>query len=314
MAGEAGGSTGRTEWAERAAPLRAFLHTESSSAVVLLAATLAALVWVNVDSISYDHFWDTQVAIRIGDSGITMMVRDWVNSGLMTFFFFVIGLEARREGDLGELRERSRAVLPVVAGVAGMAVAPLIYLAINAGHSSAHGWGIAMSTDTAFALGVLAFVGSRAPSRLRSFILTVVVIDDVVALIVIATVYAGDVRAMPIVVAAAILVVLAFLVRLRVTVGLVYFGMAAAAWVALQRSGVDPIVVGLLCGLLTWAAPARAVTSSARPISSGVSASSRRPSSPARPGPASSRRCHPTNASSSCTTRGRATSSCRCSP
>ena len=126
-----------------------------------------------------------------------MDLREWVNSGLMTFFFFVVGLEARREFDMGELRERRRVTLPLVAGLGGMAVPVLIYLAVNAGHGSAHGWGTAMSTDTAFALGMLALVGPRFPERLRSFMLTVVVVDDVAALIVIATVYSGDVWSRP---------------------------------------------------------------------------------------------------------------------
>ena len=120
-------------------------------------------------------------------------LRHWVNSGLMTFFFFVVGLEARREFDLGELRERRRFALPLLASIGGMAVAVAIYLAFNAGEGSAHGWGIAMSTDTAFALGLLALFGSRVPDRLRAFILTVVVVDDLLALLVIATVYTESV-------------------------------------------------------------------------------------------------------------------------
>ena len=124
---------------------------------------------------------------------MTLDLRHWVNSGLMAFFFFVVGLEARREFDIGELRERRRVTLPLVAGLGGMVVPVLIYLAFNAGHGSAHGWGTAMSTDTAFALGMLALVGPRFPERLRSFMLTVVVVDDVAALVVIATVYTGHV-------------------------------------------------------------------------------------------------------------------------
>jgi Na+/H+ antiporter 1 len=122
----------------------------------LLAAAVAALVWVNVDASSYDSLWETTLSIEIGDAGVSLDLRHWVNSGLMTFFFFVVGLEARREFDLGELRERRRFALPLLAGIGGMAVAVAIYLAFNAGRSSAHGWGIAMSTDTAFALGLLA--------------------------------------------------------------------------------------------------------------------------------------------------------------
>ena len=153
-------------------PLREFLATETGSAAVLLAATIVALVWVNLDESSYSSLWTTELSIAVGGHGISLDLREWVNSGLMTFFFFVVGLEARREFDLGELRERRRVALPVLAGLGGMVVPVAIYLAINAGRASAHGWGAAMSTDTAFALGVLALVGPRFPTRLRAFMLT----------------------------------------------------------------------------------------------------------------------------------------------
>ena len=131
-------------------------------------------MWVNVDASSYERVWDTELSIRIGGSGHLGDLRYWVNSGLMTLFFFVVGLEARREFDMGELRERRRFALPLAAGIGGMVVPVPIFLAINAGPASAHGWGAAMSTDTAFALGMLALVGPRFPERLRAFMLTVV--------------------------------------------------------------------------------------------------------------------------------------------
>src|SRR5262249_14750742 len=162
--------------------------------------------------------------------------RTWVNSGLMTFFFFVVGLEARREFDLGELRERRRFTLPLLAGVGGMAGAIAIYAALNAGRSSLHGLGIAMSTDTAFAPGLLAAVGPRFPERLRAFMLTVVVVDDLVALVVIATVYTEELDAVWLLVAAAIYAVVLLLRSCRLRVGLVYLGLGAGAWVALLES------------------------------------------------------------------------------
>src|SRR6266481_7444184 len=159
--------SGRTAWARGLeTPLRAFLRTETGSAAVLLAATIAALIWANADASSYRILWGTQLSIRIGGSGVAMDLRHWVNSGLMTFFFFVVGLEARRELDVGELRQRRRMALPILAGLGGRAVPIGIYLAANAGRPSAHGWGAAMSTDTAFALGMLALVGPRFPDRL----------------------------------------------------------------------------------------------------------------------------------------------------
>jgi Na+/H+ antiporter NhaA len=205
--GTGGGSagapfTGRTAWARSVqTPLREFLQTETGSAAVLLAAAVCALVWINIDSHSYASLWSTKLSIDVGGSGVSLDLRGWINSGLMSFFFFVVGLEARREIDLGELRERRRFALPLLAGIGGMAAAVGIYLAFNAGRSSAHGWGIAMSTDTAFALGLLALVGPRFPDRLRAFILTVVVVDDIVALLVIATVYTESLQFVPLLVA-----------------------------------------------------------------------------------------------------------------
>ncbi len=174
----------------------------------------------------------------------------------MTFFFFVVGLEARREFDLGELRERRRFALPLLAGIGGMAVAVAIYLSFNAGRSSAHGWGIVMSTDTAFALGLLALVGPRFPDRLRAFMLTVVVVDDLVALVVIATVYTETLRVVPLLTAVVLLGAVLVARSLGVRAGLVYAVLGTAAWVGLLKSGVEPVVIGLAMGLLVYAYPA----------------------------------------------------------
>ncbi len=237
-------------------PLRDFLQTETGGAAVLLAATVAALVWVNTDASSYHSVWSTQISIRVGDHGVSLDLRGWINSGLMTFFFFVVGLEARREFDLGDLRERRRFTLPLIAGVSGVAAAVALYLVINAGQPSSHGWGIAMSTDTAFALGMLALVGPRFPDRLRAFMLTVVVVDDVVALIVIAVFYstAIDVGALIVAIVSYGVVLLLHVLRLRI--GLVYLLLGTIAWVALLKAGVDPVVIGLAMGILPLAYPA----------------------------------------------------------
>jgi Na+/H+ antiporter NhaA len=223
---------------------------------VLLAAAVAALLWVNVHASSYESLWGTTLSIDLGGAGISLDLRDWVNSGLMTFFFFVVGLEARREFDLGELRDRRRFALPLLAGIGGMAVAIAIYLAFNAGGSSARGWGIAMSTDTAFALGLLALVGPRFPDRLRAFMLTVVVVDDIVALVVIATVYTEKLRVVPLFAALALFGAVVAARSLGVRAGLAYAVFGVAAWVALLKSGVEPVVIGLGMGLLAYAYPA----------------------------------------------------------
>ncbi|HEY3961886.1 MAG TPA: Na+/H+ antiporter NhaA [Gaiellaceae bacterium] len=248
---------GRTAWARNLeTPLRQFLRTQVSSAAVLLTASIVALVWANADPGSYSSAWHTTLAIRIGHTGVTQDLRSWVNSGLMTFFFFVIGLEARREFDMGELRERRRFTVPLVAGMAGMALPASIYVLINAGHSTVHGWGVAMSTDTAFALGMLALVGPRFPDRLRAFMLTVSVVDDLLALCVIAFVYSGHIALGALAAAIGIFVAILIVRAAGVRRGAAYGVLGLAAWVALQRSGVDPIVIGLALGLLTYAYPA----------------------------------------------------------
>jgi Na+/H+ antiporter NhaA len=249
--------SGRTAWARNVqTPLRRFLRTETGGAAVLLAAALAALVWVNVHASSYESLWETTLSIDIGGAGVSLSLREWVNSGLMTFFFFVVGLEARREFDLGELRERRRLALPLLASVGGMAVAVTIYLAFNLGSSSAQGWGVAMSTDTAFALGLLALVGPRFPERLRAFMLTLVVVDDLVALAVIATVYGDTLRIVPLLVAVGFYVAVLLVRGLRFGPGVLCFVLGVGAWVALLESGVEPVVIGLAMGLLAYATPA----------------------------------------------------------
>ena len=258
------GFSERTAWARNLqTPLRNFLSTESSSALVLLGAALAALAWANIDHSSYEELWRTRLSIRVGDSGISQDLRQWVNNGLMTFFFFVVGLELRREFDVGELRERARLTLPVLAGLGGMAVPALIFLAFNAGKPSAHAWAAAISTDTAFALGMLALVGSRFPARLRVFLLTITVLDDVVALGVIVFVYSGHIDLVPLLIAAGIFAAMNVLIALRIRGGPLYFLLMTAAWVPLfvlanvgiaingdflSSAYTSPITLGILFG------------------------------------------------------------------
>jgi Na+/H+ antiporter NhaA len=270
VAGEASDSrfTGRTAWSRSlATPLRTFLRTETGSAALLVVAAFAALVWTNVDAASYERVWTTVFTVRLGSWSLSQDLRGWVNDGSMTFFFFVVGLEARREFDMGELRERRRVTLPVCAGLGGMAVAAAIFLAFNAGHSSAHGWGAAISTDTAFALGMLAIAGPRNLDRLRAFMLTVVVVDDLVALVLIATVYASSIAVVPLLVAIGVFAAILGVRAVGVHRGLPYAILGVALWIALFKSGVDPIVAGLALGLLTYAyAPKRAALEQATSV------------------------------------------------
>ena len=252
----AGPFSGRTAWARSLeTPLRVFLRTETGSAAVLAAMTVAALAWVNISASSYESVWATHLSVRLAGAGVSLELRDWVNSGLMTFFFFIFGLEARREFDMGELRERRRLALPVVAGLGGLLVPVAIYLAFNAG-SAARGWGAAMSTDTAFALGMLALTRPRFPDRVRAFLLSVAVVDDLVSLVVIGAAYSRAVRVVPLAAAAGILAIVALVGRAGVRYGIVYALLGAAVWVAVLKSGVDPVVVGLVMGLATGAYPA----------------------------------------------------------
>ena len=238
--------------------------------------------------------------------GSELTLREWVNSGLMTFFFFVLGLEARREFDLGDFRERRRLVLPLLASAGGMGAAVAIYLAFNLGSSAAEGWGIAMSTDTAFALGLLTLFGRRAPDRLRAFVLTVVIADDLLALVVIALVYSDSIDVMPLIWAAGLFAVaLVLLVGFKLRRGPPYFVLGSAMWVVALESGIEPLAVGLAFELLVWATPAG--TSSTQESASASSASSPRRSSSTWPARASGPRSRPTSACSSSITRGRAT-------
>jgi Na+/H+ antiporter NhaA len=217
---------------------------------------VAALAWANSPWwSSYESVWDTELSIQLGGDGIAMDLRHWVNEGLMTFFFLVVGLEAKRELDMGDLRDRSRVAVPLLAAAGGMLIPVAIYLALNAGGPGAVGWGAAMSTDTAFALGVLALVASGA-TRLRVRLLTLVVIDDLVALLVIATVYTEDVSLLPLAVAAGLfgaLIALRYAHAAWRTQAAVALGLAF--WAALHQSGVDPVIAGLAAGLVTSAYP-----------------------------------------------------------
>jgi Na+/H+ antiporter NhaA len=249
--------SGRTAWARNlAAPVRTFLSTETGSASVMLAATIVALVWANSPWWhSYQSVWGTELSIRIGGGGISTDLRHWVNEGLMTFFFLVVGLEAKRELDVGELRQRQRLALPVVAAIGGMILPIAIYLAVNAGGSGAHGWGAAMSTDTAFALGALALLTPRAATRLRVFLVTLAVVDDLGALLVIATAYTKHVSLVALLIAIALFLGVIALRFVPVWRRQLAVALGIGLWVAMFESGIDPVVSGLAVGLVTSAYP-----------------------------------------------------------
>ncbi|MEU8734196.1 Na+/H+ antiporter NhaA [Streptomyces tendae] len=235
---------------------RTFVRTETSSAVFLLAAVAAALVWANVGPHSYEAVWQARFTVGFDTRHLSLTVHEWINSGLMSLFFFVVGLEARRDFDMGELRDRRWLLLSTIAGLGSMIVPALIFVAVNAGRESVHGWGTAMSTDTAFALGVLAVFGSRLPASLRAFLLSVSVVDDLVALLVIAVFYSAEIRLPALVVAVCTLLAIALLRLAGVRRALYCAVLSVVVWVALHEAGVDPVVAGLAVGALVAAYPA----------------------------------------------------------
>ncbi len=250
--------SGLTIWGwSNSTALRHFLRTETGSASVLAAATVAALVWANISVSSYDRAWATRLSVSVGAARWSDDLHGFVNSGLMALFFLVVGLEARREFDMGELRVRSRLAMPLLAGLCGMIVPICIYLFANAGRPSAGAWGMSMSTDTAFALGALALVGRGLPDRVRTYLLTFSVVDDLAGIAVIAVVYSARVRVVPLLAGVGLLAVVLAIRARGVRYGAAYLLLGIAAWAAFSASGVDPVVVGLVMGLLSYAYPAR---------------------------------------------------------
>jgi Na+/H+ antiporter NhaA len=238
--------------------LKTFAAAESSGAAALVAAVVGAVVWCTADPHGYESFWSTRASIGLGDHHLDESLRLWVNSGLMTLFFLVVGLEARREFDLGDLRERRRFLLPCAAGLAGMAVPIVLYLAVLRGGDGAGAWGMVMSTDTALALGLLSVVGRGLPDRLRVFLVTVFVVDDVVALLVVTIAYTEQVSMRPLLLAVVALGAAALVRGLPQRPFFVPLLLICTAWVTLLESGVDPIILGLVVGLATSAyAPSR---------------------------------------------------------
>lgn len=231
--------------------LRRFIKTEAGSAGLLVAAALVALVWANSPwSESYVDLWHTTIEVAVGSGGLSMDLHHWINDGLMVVFFFVIGLEVRREFSVGELTDRRRLTVPVVAGLGGMLVPALVYLALNTSGEAANGWGVVIGTDTAFLLGVLALVGPRVSTQLRIFLLTLTVIDDIVAVSVIGLVYSDSLATGPLLVAAACLVALVVLARLGEWRASPYVAVVVVLWIATLESGLHASIAGMLAGLL----------------------------------------------------------------
>jgi Na+:H+ antiporter, NhaA family len=228
-----------------------FASVEALGGIALLLATVTALVWANSPwSDSYASFWEYEITLGIGSFSISNSLREWVNDGLMAIFFFVVGVEIKREFVEGELSDRARARLPVAAAVGGMVVPALIYIAWNPSGPAFRGWGIPMATDLAFALGVLALVGSRVPRGLKVFLLTLAIVDDIGAIVVIAIFYSGGIQFAWLGGAAAVVAVIYGARRLGARHPLVAVVPAVALWVCFFESGVHATLAGIALGLL----------------------------------------------------------------
>ena len=239
-------------------PLVDFLHTEAAGGIVLMAATLAALIWANSPwDAGYTALWDTHLAIGLGDHVLDLDLRAWVSEGLMALFFLVVGLEIKRELVEGELSDPSQAALPVVAALGGMAVPAAIYLALNAGGDGASGWGIPMATDIAMAVGVLSLLGSRVAPSLKLFLLALAIVDDIGAVLVIAVAYTRDIDPASLAVAAGVVALIASMRMAGVRARVAYVVAGVALWLALHGSGLHATLAGVVLGLLTPTRPAR---------------------------------------------------------
>jgi NhaA family Na+:H+ antiporter len=231
-------------------PFREFARVEASGGIVLLAATSIALLWANSPwAPSYAALWHTPLTVGAGDVGLSMDLHHWINDGLMALFFFVVGLEIKREVLVGELADPRKAALPIAAAVGGMVVPALLYVAVNAGGPGARGWGVPMATDIAFALGVLALLGRRAPLALKVFLTALAIVDDIGAVLVIALFYTAAIAWPALVVGCALLGGLAAANRVGARSPLVYALLGVAVWVAFLRSGVHATIAGVLVAM-----------------------------------------------------------------
>ncbi len=237
--------------------LREFLATEAAGGGLLLAAAVVALVWANSPwQASYATVWHTQLGVELGRFSLELDLRHWVNDGLMAIFFLVVGLEVKREFLLGELRNRRTAMLPMVCAVGGMVVPAAVFLLCNPSGPAARGWGIPMATDIAFALGVLALVARSLPPALRLFLLTLAIVDDVGAIVVIAVFYTSTIDGWWLAAAVATLG-LVVLMRLAGSVSTPLFvGLGGLLWLTLHASGIHATLAGVVMGLLVPATPA----------------------------------------------------------
>jgi len=233
-----------------------YVGTEAGGSALLLVATLTALLWANSPwSGSYDAFWSTTATIGVGDLALSMDLEHWVNDAAMALFFLVVGLEITREVSTGELRDRRNVAAPALGALGGLLVPAALYLAVNPSGPASAGWGIVMSTDTAFVLGILALFGPRCPDRLRLFLLTLAIVDDIGAISVMALFYSGDLDLSALAVSGVLVAVLVGLRWMGVWRLAPYVVTGIALWLAVHASGVHATLAGVLVGLLLPSKP-----------------------------------------------------------
>ncbi|MCR6491478.1 Na+/H+ antiporter NhaA [Cellulomonas sp. P24] len=235
--------------------VRTFLSTEAGGAVLLLAATVVALVWANLAPGSYVHLWSTTAGFHVGGTSLELDLHGWVNDAAMAVFFLVVGLEISREATVGDLRNPRAIAVPALGAFGGLTVPALLYVLVNHSGEAAHGWGVVMSTDTAFLVGVLALFGPRCPDQLRLFLLTLAIVDDIGAITVMAVFYTPHVDWLPLGVAAVLTLGIVALRWLRIWRLGPYAAIGVALWLAVHASGVHATLAGVLVGLLLPARP-----------------------------------------------------------
>jgi NhaA family Na+:H+ antiporter len=227
-----------------------FVSVEALSGIVLVTAAVAAMLWANIDFASYMRFWTRELTVGSGSTEITLDYRHWINDALMAVFFFVVGLEIKRELVLGELRDRRTALVPALAAIGGMVVPALIYVACTIGTGAVRGWGVPMATDIALTMAVLALLGDAVPRSLRLFLLTLAIVDDIGAIVVIALFYSSGIELGWLAAAVVVVVVMVVLGR-RVHTPLAYLLPALVLWYCVHESGVHATIAGVILGLLT---------------------------------------------------------------
>ncbi len=242
------------------APLQRFLHVEAAGGIALFLATSAALILANSRfSAGFLGFWETHAGLSIGGFQLEHSLQHWINDGLMALFFFVVGLEVKREFVLGQLRDPRQAALPIAAALGGMIAPAGIYLLLQGPGPASRGWGIPMATDIAFVVGCMALLGRRIPARLRVAILTLAIVDDIGAILVIALGYSGGLSLGALAAGLLGIALVSVLARLGVRSFLVYTALGLAVWLAFLASGVHATIAGVILGIMT---PARSYLSS----------------------------------------------------